>query len=575
MNRPQPSSLFFTSHRGTSRRGASAPWRRGAAATILLLSAASACSESSPATTSSSSSSSSTGSGGAGGAPECPTTVQPSSGVVLTERGPVGGVVAGSTWAYRGIPYAAPPVGDLRFRPPAAHACWQDTLPAHDYGAKCLQLDANNAVVGSEDCLTVNVWAPASATPDAPKPVLFFIHGGGNVEGSASQEIVPGAPTYDGQALAEAREVVVVTIQYRVQAAGWLTLPELSAESAQHASGNYGTLDQLFALGWVQRNIARFGGDPARVLLFGESAGAVNTCAVLSSPLAQGLFSSALMESGACVAMTQADAEAFGQTIAQATGCQGNADVPACLRALSAEALVKAVPAGVDLAGKQSSYQPHVDDWVLPLAPLDALAAGSHHHVPLVVGVNRDETGKSIGAMTDASYQAAVLKMAGGIQALADQILAQYPVSAYAGPRAAYVAVTSDAKFICNARKIARAAAQGQTEPVYRYFFTHTLENGSAATKAFGAFHGEELLFVFDKLSTGGYQPSAGETALAQAMGGYWSRLAAGGDPNGDGAVAWPRYDAVKDSYLGLDDTIAAGEGVRTAQCDFWDGLSP
>jgi para-nitrobenzyl esterase len=495
--------------------------------------------------------------------------------VVLTERGPVGGVQAGATWAYRGIPYAAPPVGDLRFRPPADHACWKDTLPAHDYGAKCLQLDANDAVVGSEDCLTVNVWAPASATPAAPKPVLFFIHGGGNVQGSASEEVVPGTYTYDGQALAEARGVVVVTIQYRVQAAGWLTLPELAAESAHQASGNYGTLDQIFALGWVQRNIQAFGGDPAHVLLFGESAGAEDTCAVLSSPLAKGLFSAALMESGGCGAMTRAQAEAFGATVAQAAGCQGNADVPACLRALSPEALVKAVPASPDIAGKQPSYQPHVDGWALPLVPLDALSAGSHNHVPFVVGSNRDETGKSVGALTDASYQAAVLKLAGGIQAIADQILAEYPISAYASPRAAYVALTSDAKFICSARTIARAAVKGQTEPVYRYFFTHTLENGSASSKAFGAFHGEELLFVFAKLSAGGYQASAGETGLSQAMGGYWSRLAAGGDPNGEGAVAWPRYDAPKDSYLGLDDTIAAGEGVRTAQCDFWDAFSP
>jgi para-nitrobenzyl esterase len=281
------------------------------------------------------------------------------------------------------------------------------------------------------------------------------------------------------------------------------------------------------------------------------------------------------MESGACTAMTQATAESFGATVVEAAGCKGNADVPACLRALSAEALIKAVPGTVDLTGKQSSYQPHVDGWVLPLIPLDAIAAGQHNHVPFVVGANRDETGKSVGAMTDAAYQAAVLKLAGGVQALADQILAQYPISAYPSARAAYVALTSDAKFICTARKIARAAAKGQTEPVYRYFFTHVLENGSAATKAFGAFHGEELLFVFDDVNVAGYQPSAGEVALAKAMGGYWSRLAASGDPNGEGAVTWPRYDATKDSYLGLDDTIAAGEGVRTAQCDFWDSLVP
>lgn len=547
--------------------------RLGAAAMLLALTACGSSNSSTTGAGGGSTGTTSAGTGGTGGAAACPTDVQPAAGVVVTDRGAVKGEKAGTTWAYRGIPYAAPPVGALRFEPTEAHACWQGALDATAFGPKCLQLDENQQPTGSEDCLTLNVWAPAGASPDTPRPVLFFIHGGGNTAGSTTEQLPDGSYTYDGRALAESRDAVVVTFEYRLQAAGFLSLPELDAESPRGASGNYAVLDQIFALGWVQRNIRAFGGDPARVLLFGESAGALDTCAVLSSPLAEGLFSAALMESGACTAMKKSDAQAFGATVVAGAKCDGAPDVVACLRALSPEALVTALPAGVDIAGKQSGYQPSVDGWVLPEVPIDALAAGHHNHVPFVVGANHDETGKSVGPMNETQYEAAVLALAGGAKALADQILAEYPSSAYASPRAAYVALTSDLKFICAARKVARAAVKGQSEPVYRYFFTHVSDNGSVATKAFGAFHGYELLFVFDHLTAAGYTPSSGETALAAAIGGYWSRLAATGDPNGQGAVAWPVYDAAKDAFLQLDDTIVAGEGVRTAQCDFWDGL--
>lgn len=553
--------------RPSSHRGAAITCRRGTGATLLALALA-AC-----GSPSGGGGSTSTATGGAGGGAACPTDVQPAPGVVVTDRGAVKGAQAGTTWVYRGIPYAAPPVGALRFKPTEDHACWQGALDATAYGPQCLQLDDAQKPTGSEDCLTLNVWAPAGASPGAPLPVLFFIHGGGNIAGSTSEQLPGGAYTYDGQALAESRNAVVVTFEYRLQAAGFLSLPALDAESPRGASGNYALLDQIFALGWVQRNIHAFGGDPARVLLFGESAGALDTCAVLASPLAKGLFSAALMESGGCAAMKKSDAQAFGATVVTGAKCDGAPDVLACLRALTPEALVTAVPATVDIAGKQSGYQSNVDGWVLPDAPLDAITAGKHNHVPFVVGANHDETGKTVGQMDEAEYEAAVLSLAGGAQAVANEILAEYPSSSYASPRAAYVALTSDLKFICPARKVARAAVKAQAEPVHRYFFTHVSDNGSAATKAFGAFHGYELLFVFDHVTASGYTPSAGETALASAIGGYWSRLAAGGDPNGEGAVAWPLYDATKDSFLQLDDTIAAGEGVRTAQCDFWDGL--
>jgi para-nitrobenzyl esterase len=550
-----------------------ATWHRGAGATLLALTLAACSSGAAIGTGAATGTGGSARTAGGGGSAACPADVKPAPGTVVTECGAAKGAQMGTTWVYRGIPYAAPPVGALRFKPTQDHECWQGALDATAFGPACLQLDAMQKPTGSEDCLTLNVWAPAEATPTTPLPVMFFIHGGGNTEGSAAEKLMDGTYTYDGQVLAEGHGAVVVTIQYRLQVAGFLSLPELDAESPHGSSGNYAMLDQIFALGWVQRNIRAFGGDPSRVLLFGESAGALDTCAVLSSPLAKGLFSAALIESGGCVAMNKADAQTFGATVVAGAECTGAPDVSACLRALSPEALVTAVPTTVDIAGKQSGYQPNVDGWVLPQVPLDAITAGKHNHVPFVVGANHDETGKEVGQMDETQYEASVLALAGGSQALANQILAEYPSLAYESPRAAYVALTSDLKFICTARKVARAAVNAQTEPVYRYFFTHVLDNGSAVTKAFGAFHGLELLFVFEHLDAMGYVPSAGETALAGAIDGYWSRLAAAGDPNGQGAVAWPLYDATKDTFLQLDDAIMAGQGVRTQECDFWEGL--
>lgn len=510
------------------------------------------------------------GSGGAGGSGGCATSVKPEPGTVITSAGALTGAKVGTTWAFKGIPYAAPPIGDLRWRRPETHACWDDARSANDFGAACLQADDDGNVIGSEDCLFVNVWAPDDATPDNPAPVLFFIHGGGNVQG-ASSRATGAVSLYDGQALSERGHSVVVTINYRLGPMGWLAHPAF-AEGDPAVAGNYGALDQVFALEWVKDNIAAFGGDPSRTLVFGESAGAVNTCIMLATPLAKGLFSSALMESGGCAAQTKAAAETFADDWAANAGCAADPDPAACMRAMPAEAVQLLVPAPIDLAGKQGPYQPIVDGWVLPSLPFEMLLAGEHNHVPFVVGANENETGQTVPDMTEAQYEAAVTA---ALPTISDLVLAEYPASDFPTPRDAYVAVTSDLKFICTARRTARAAAGSQSEPVYRYHFTHVLDNVGPLGKKSGAFHGLELLFVFDHLGVANYHPSAGEKDLAAAMGGYWSRFGATGDPNGGGAVVWPVYDVAKDSYLQLDTAISAGEGVRTEKCDFWDSVLP
>ncbi|HEY3352580.1 MAG TPA: carboxylesterase family protein [Polyangia bacterium] len=507
----------------------------------------------------------------------CGAGVAPGPGLTVTDRGAVQGVAAGEAWAYLGLPYAAPPVGSLRWAAPAPVAeCWSGVRDASAFGPKCPQLDASGAVIGEEDCLSLNVWTPAGATAGEGLPVLFFVHGGGHVQGSAADQAASGEYIYDGAALAAAAQVVVVTINYRLGALGFVSAPALSAADPQGVSGNYGVRDAIAALGWVQRNAAAFGGDPGRVLLFGESAGAVQTCSVLVSPLAAGLFRAALMESGGCAAKDQAGAEAFGAQVIAAAGCADAADVLACMRGLAADAVVAALPQPVDVAGKQGGYQPNIDGTVIPGVPLALLAAGAHNHVPLVVGVNADETSRYVPQMTVAEYQQAVYALVGGNTAVGDVILAQYPVADYAGvPRRAFVALTSDAKFICTARKVARAARAGQTEPVYRYYFTHPFQNAGATALALGAWHGIELTYVFDHLHLAGYTPTAGEQALADVIGGSWSRLAATGDPNGGGAPAWPEYVAATDPFLQLEDPSASGAGVRTAPCDFWDTIMP
>lgn len=494
--------------------------------------------------------------------------------MAVTEGGLVRGTRAGESFAFKGIPFAAPPTGELRWRPPSPPQPWFGARDAAAFGPRCPQLDAADDVLGDEDCLTLNVWTPADYTPSSRFPVLFFVHGGGHVQGSAAEQVGSGEFLYDGANLAAGARAVVVAAQYRLGALGFVAIPALGGESPSGVAANFGLQDLVAALDWVGRNAAGFGGDPARVLVFGESAGAVETCMLVASPLAAGRFAAALMQSGACVASPRAAAEAVGTELVAAAGCAWAADVPGCLRGLPVAAVVQAIPAHASVAGRGSGFQPAVDGFVLPDLPESLLATGRHNRVPLVVGANSDETGRDAPLVaSEAEYRAAVLALVGGSQVVADAILERYPVAEYGTPRKAYVALTSDVKFICTARRAARAAAAGGS-PVWRYFFTHALDNGGAVLHALGATHGLELAFVFDHLEIAGYAPSPGERELAAAIVGSWGRLAVAGDPAGPG-VPWPPYDPLRDTFQQLEDPLSTGEGVRTAQCDFWDALLP
>jgi para-nitrobenzyl esterase len=361
-------------------------------------------------------------------------------------------------------------------------------------------------------------------------------------------------------------------LQYRLGPLGWLVHPALDAEAPDARSGNYALEDLVAALNWVRRDIAAFGGSADRVMIFGESAGGVNVCALLASPAAAGLFTSATIESGGCVADSRSDALTTGATLADNTGCSAVADIAACLRSKTPAELLAALPPVVSLTGSQAPYQPNVDGTLLPLAPLAAIRAGQHNRVPTVIGTNADETGRDVPlTFSEAQYQL-ILASTFPNPVVRAQVASLYSSTAFGSARRAYVALTSDLKFTCPARTIARALVSAQVEPVYRYFFTEVPD--APAWSAHGAVHGLELLYLFGVLDLQGYSPTAAERTLSVAMQSYWGGLAANGTPSAAGAATWTPYEASRDNHLVLDATdLAVAEGVNTPRCDFWENF--
>lgn len=491
---------------------------------------------------------------GCGQAPTAPTEVRTAFGNVL-------GTAEGGVIRFRGIPFAAPPLGALRFAPPAPPACAASPLNAADYGPACAQVDADGKLLGAEDCLTLNVFTPA-LTATAAMPVLFFIHGGGNISGSARLTAADGTLVYDGTALAKATRSVVVTVQYRLNAFGFLTHPAVGA-------GNLGLLDQIAALRYVAANIQAFGGDPSRVLVFGESAGAVDTCMLVASPAARGLFSAALMESGACVASPKATREMQGQEVVMRAGCADAPDVLACLRGLSTEALALAKPGVINLAtGTIADYGPTIDGTILPAAPLTLIKNGQHNAVPMIIGSNLEETFEGVPAIPScAAYESNVRMM---FPVLGDTVLGLYPCAAYPSPRLAFTDLTTDARFTCNARRAARAVT-GAGGAVWRYHFVQHLE---ASRVPMLAVHGMELAFVFGTLGIAGYRATAGEIALAAGIEHAWGSFARAGSPSASELPSWPRNDGAGEPYLELSSAPRVASALKASACDFWDRVA-
>jgi para-nitrobenzyl esterase len=487
--------------------------------------------------------------------------IKSSPTVAQTQSGAVRGVVVGDLIAFRGIPYAAPPVGNLRWRPPQPPMNWTGIRDASSFGNLCPQIQDGGQLAGNEDCLTLNIFIGQPA-PSQKLPVMVFFHGGGNGRGGAD------GPPFDTPPLAT-HGVIVVTAEYRLGLLGFFANSLLTTEGGG-SSGNYGLLDMIAVLSWVRQNIAAFGGNPAHVMLFGQSAGSFDVQALLFAPAAQGLFSVAGMESNAItkgVLPMLVTLEALDDPFVSSVGCDKAADVLVCLRAVPADTVVNGQ------AGFRP-FVPNIGTGFLPVDPFTTLQQNGSP-VPLLIGSTREEAAgfkDDPNTPLDATgYTTAIHTEFDPFGAgVADQVLTLYPASAYDTPEYALIAVDSDFDVTCEVRTVARAATGTNRPPVWRYLYTHRFEN-DAALNAFRAFHRAELFFVFGNLQiiNGAYTPTAAELTFADQMMGYWTRFAATGDPNGSGATQWLRYDATTDTMLQLDDTQMVINGYHNTQCDY------
>ncbi len=468
--------------------------------------------------------------------------------VVQAPAGAVLGIEEGDLRVFKGIPYAKPPVGRLRWAPPQPAAPWKG-LQTTRFGPACVQLPsppgniyADPPPAMSEDCLTLNIWTPKAAKA---APVFVWIHGGAFSGGASSQGV------YDGARLA-ARGVVVVTINYRLGVLGFLAHPELSAESKDHVSGNYGILDQIEALRWVKRNIAAFGGDPANVTIAGESAGGLSVVYLMASPAARGLFDKAVAESAYMISMPELKRPRFGTPAAETVGAglagQVGARSLADLRAMDAGALT--------LAAARAGFLPLgvVDGKVLPRQLVDTFDKGEQAPVPILAGFNSGEVRslRGLAPKVPASATAYESTIRARYGDLAESFLKQYPSS---NLEESIIATTRDALYGWTAERLVRSqTAIGQ--PAYLYLFDHGYPAADQA--GLHAFHGSELPFVFgtaDRLPPAWPKipQTAAETALSDDMIEYWTSFARSGAPTASGVPAWPRFGS-SEAYLDITD---------------------
>ena len=445
------------------------------------------------------------------------------------EQGVLKGTQEAGLTVYKGIPFAAPPVGELRWRAPQPAASWQGVRPADKFAPQCVQ--SIPGITTSEDCLYLNVWSPAKSA-SARVPVLVWIYGGGFSVGGTS------VPTYSGEQLAR-KGVVLVSIGYRLGPLGFLAHPELSAESPQHVSGNYGLLDMIAALGWIQKNIAAFGGDPNRVTIFGESAGGIAVSQLCASPLAKGLFQGAISESGGSFGPARAGgmpgenmrplaiAEKDGLAFATNAGAASIAE----LRKLPAEKL---------LAAQRGMAWPNIDGWVIPSDQYTLYDAKRFNDVPVLIGYNSDEGASFSHDRTPKEYIDATRKRYG---AFADSLLKAYPAGETSVPKTARD-LSRDAAFGWHTWTWARLQSElGHAKVFYYCFDQHPDYPADSPLAGHGSPHGMEVEYVFKHVTGGASgKPSATDLTISDAMATYWTNFAKYGDPNGKGMPNWPAF---------------------------------
>jgi para-nitrobenzyl esterase len=487
-----------------------------------------------------------------------------------------GGLISGTPgWGwnvreYLGIPFAAPPIGNLRWRPPQPVAAWQGVRAADRFSPACMQRAQspnsgswNRGLINtSEDCLYLNVWTPA-ASANEKLPVLVWIYGGGGVSGSTAE------PIYDGNAIAK-KGVVVVSMNYRVNVFGWLAHPELTKESPHHASGNYGSLDQLAGIQWVKNNIAQFGGDPSKVTIWGESGGSRSVNFLTASPLMKGLARAAIAESHTTFGrmLTLAEAEDTGLKFAKAAG----KDSLTALRAAPASELLEA-----SIKNPQGLNGAIVDGWFLPQDLYTTYSQGKQNDIALITGATNDEGG-NIGGIGSAArtrppdslatYQEWAKQTFG---AKADTLLKLYPARDDAQAKQAYHDVYRDINFAGH-RTWAKLQSTTGKAPAWLYMFSHVPPrpqgNGNNPAAPAGAVHFSEVIYVFDNLRAKDYPWTGVDRKVADTLSTYWTNFAKSANPNSAGLTNWPVYNPKDEFWLNIGDTPKL-ERFNSAGVDF------
>jgi len=499
---------------------------------------------------------------------------------VTTASGDVEGLDVGASCAFLGIPYAAPPVNALRWKPPQPAAPWATAYPAITNPPNCPNVNAGPPA-GNEDCLKMNVWV-RNPLPSTPAPVIVWLHTGGFVAASANFQ------SHKGQRLAEETGVIIVAPNYRLGPLGFLVHSALAAEDPQHpVSGNYGLLDQRAALQWVKDNIAAFGGDPNNVTLAGTSAGADSVGLHMVSPGTGGLFHRAVIHSGTPTIRwpTHAEAAAQGDAFATALGCLDPATVASCMRQKSFNAVLTALPLASMAVGEPPAsrvfWQPVVDNFEIPDQPRLLFQIGRFHYVPTIVGFMRDE---AAGPFVTRTFPAGVTQsqydawLATEFGADAAAVGAQYPAASYPLPSDAMAQVVGDGHFVCEGRRLARLLSESQV-PVYFFSYEYVIDDVFPDR----AIHGLESSILFGNNYVPAQYPNhplnAADLALHAKMAGYWTRFAATGTPNVDDDTVfhWPAFkDPVglgrgSNQFIVLDSVIRKDKRPREDACDFWE----
>lgn len=494
------------------------------------------------------------------------------AGVIKLHSGPVSGKIEDGVHAFLGIPYAAPPVGELRWKPPQEVASWTKVRNSADFGSSCPQPGQKDTGKFSEDCLYLNVWTTAKR-PDDKLPVMVWVHGGGFNFGSAS------LPEYNGRNLAK-KGVVVVTINYRLGPLGFLAHPLLSKESARGTSGNYGLLDQIFALKWVQKNIAAFGGDPGKVTIFGQSAGSRSVALLMISPLSAGLFHRAIAESGGPIIGSEylnpvfngsmANVSKMGQELSARLGCDKAGDELAAMRSRPAQEILKAADCKTGIFDEGLFFAPVFDGRVLPRNPLTAYSGGAQHDVPIITGSTLNEGNIYLTGEKELSverYRSFLKVRFGDNTGKAFEMFPAYNTKDAARAIDKVITVAANAQ-------PARFVAQSMEKKGSRaYLYQFARLPGTAMARKLGVHHGAELAYVFGNMSrSDGYNDT--DVELSNKMMDYWTNFAKTGDPNGRGLIYWPSYKSASDLNMEFSDNMHINKNLFKKECDFIDGQS-